>query len=176
MGTDSLLRAYAILGLQPGCSPRVLKQRYRRLAKQWHPDRYSSDPIALIEATEQMRRINDAYALAISSIQVARIVDRDSKPTADAASNTASTQPFDNHLVDQIRRDIDRSSPVMFLLGRLSWSLPLFAAAWIVLMRPMVFEIPSMKTHEKPISWLEACLAIVLSVFGIVMFVRNRRS
>lgn len=58
---DDLARAWATLGLRPGSSLRQVKSRFRRLARQWHPDRYASDSRNREEAASQMRVINVAY-------------------------------------------------------------------------------------------------------------------
>jgi tetratricopeptide (TPR) repeat protein len=51
---------YQILNLEPGASPAEIKAAYRKLVKQWHPDRFS-DPESRAEANEQIKRINFAY-------------------------------------------------------------------------------------------------------------------
>ena len=50
---------YEILGLNNGASAREIKEAYRRLAFQYHPDRNSGDTNAL----EHMKNINEAYAV-----------------------------------------------------------------------------------------------------------------
>jgi WD40 repeat protein len=54
-------RYYEILGLQPGVSEAEVKQAYRKLAKQWHPDRFASDPQLKKQAEEKFKLINEAY-------------------------------------------------------------------------------------------------------------------
>lgn len=58
---DELLRAWAVLGLKPGTRVEELRKRYRMLARQWHPDRFTSDPQGQAEAALQMRALNAAY-------------------------------------------------------------------------------------------------------------------
>lgn len=53
MGTAD---AYAELGLAPGASPDEVKAAWRRLVKQWHPDRNDAP-----DALARMQRINTAY-------------------------------------------------------------------------------------------------------------------
>jgi COMPASS component SWD3 len=53
-------RYYEILEIAPGSSPQVVKQAYRRLARQWHPDRFTdSEEKAIAEA--KFKQINLAY-------------------------------------------------------------------------------------------------------------------
>src|SRR5919204_1885324 len=59
---DEVRRSYSILGLPPTASPEEIRQRYLRLAQQWHPDKWSGDPLEQWRATEKMKRLNEAYA------------------------------------------------------------------------------------------------------------------
>lgn len=57
------LDAWATLEIAPGASQAQIRQAYRRLARQWHPDGYGDAPTALRAFAEQrMRAINSAYA------------------------------------------------------------------------------------------------------------------
>ena len=54
---------YAILGVAPDAARETIHQAYRRLAKLWHPDRYTFAPPALRERAERrMRAISRAWA------------------------------------------------------------------------------------------------------------------
>lgn len=48
---------YKVLGVSPDASDDEIKQAYRRLAKQYHPDRNPNDPVA----AKKMQEINAAY-------------------------------------------------------------------------------------------------------------------
>jgi DnaJ-class molecular chaperone len=50
---------YEILGLGPDATSQQLKEAYRHLALQYHPDRNASNP----EAVEKMKALNEAYAV-----------------------------------------------------------------------------------------------------------------
>jgi DnaJ-class molecular chaperone len=50
---------YQTLGLDADASAERIKEAYRKLAFQYHPDRNDKDP----EAAENMKRINEAYAV-----------------------------------------------------------------------------------------------------------------
>lgn len=59
-------KAYELLGVKPGVSPRELKAAHRDLAKVWHPDRFGHDPRLQQKAQEKLTEINEAYELLIS--------------------------------------------------------------------------------------------------------------
>lgn len=65
MNTSSIPRAYATLGLQPGCSWEEVRQQHKRLAFAWHPDRHvaTPDPGAI---EERAKEINAAFDLLSS--------------------------------------------------------------------------------------------------------------
>ena len=53
---------HTVLGLDPGATPDEAASRYRRLAKQWHPD------VAGAEGARRMAEINSAYDLLRSGV------------------------------------------------------------------------------------------------------------
>jgi hypothetical protein len=61
---DTLLRAYALLGLSYTATPRDAQRAYRELARRNHPDRFPADSPEHEEATSRMAAINAAYQLA----------------------------------------------------------------------------------------------------------------
>lgn len=59
--------AFAILGLEPGCSAAELKERYRDLVLEFHPDRFpASDPRRTV-AEQMTKRLTLAYGVARSA-------------------------------------------------------------------------------------------------------------
>jgi hypothetical protein len=62
---DAQTRAFATLGVRPGCSRGELKRAYRALVKRWHPDRYLADPAGQAEANRQLRIINTRCVLSV---------------------------------------------------------------------------------------------------------------
>src|SRR5690348_13552951 len=57
-----LKRAYQTLGVPFSASALSIKQGYRRIAKRWHPDLYPTGTPAYDEATQMMKRINEAFS------------------------------------------------------------------------------------------------------------------
>jgi hypothetical protein len=52
---------YAILGLRPGATLSEVKKAYRRLVKEWHPDRYAHDAERRRHAERVLKTVNLAY-------------------------------------------------------------------------------------------------------------------
>ena len=57
----SLNYYYGVLGLEPGSTKEEIKQAYRKLAKQWHPDKFSKKPAQVKKAREKFELIKEAY-------------------------------------------------------------------------------------------------------------------
>ena len=59
---DRTAEAFSVLGLEPGANPAQIKQAWRRLSKEHHPDRVThlGEEFRRV-AEERMRRINAAY-------------------------------------------------------------------------------------------------------------------
>lgn len=57
----TLRACYRKLELQPGASLGEIKRAYRRLAGQWHPDRYPGEPLRQKAAEERFKVICAAY-------------------------------------------------------------------------------------------------------------------
>ncbi|MEM9486551.1 MAG: DnaJ domain-containing protein, partial [Cyanobacteria bacterium P01_F01_bin.116] len=57
----SLNYYYAMLKLEPGSTKEEIKRAYRKLAQQWHPDKFSQKPEQLQAAREKFELIKEAY-------------------------------------------------------------------------------------------------------------------
>jgi DnaJ domain len=57
----SIYEYYAVLGLRSGASTTDIKYAYRKLVKQWHPDRFTHDPRSQRIAEEKLKEINEAH-------------------------------------------------------------------------------------------------------------------
>lgn len=51
---------YKVLGISPNATDEQVKAAYRELAKKYHPDHYSDNPLSDL-AQEKMQEINEAY-------------------------------------------------------------------------------------------------------------------
>ncbi|MBU0858755.1 MAG: J domain-containing protein [Alphaproteobacteria bacterium] len=62
--TDEILGlkwAYHVVGVDHNATATTIKQRYRALVKEWHPDKWASSPDQEAHATRRMQNINSAY-------------------------------------------------------------------------------------------------------------------
>lgn len=53
---------YSVLGVEPTATDDEVKSAYRKLARKYHPDNYTDNPLADL-AEEKMKEINEAYEL-----------------------------------------------------------------------------------------------------------------
>ena len=61
---NALVKAYAILGLQPNATAEEVKQAYRNMAKKYHPDRVITEDAAIKKgAEEKFKQVQEAYEL-----------------------------------------------------------------------------------------------------------------
>jgi hypothetical protein len=74
---------YAVLGVEPGAAPRDVAAAYRRLAKEWHPDRRRGP-----DAERRMAEINGAYDLLRAEAWLARHQPHAAAPTSAAGRFT----------------------------------------------------------------------------------------
>lgn len=54
-------QCYIILGLEPGATLAQIKDNYRELVRQWHPDKLTHNPKLQEMAQEELKNINVAY-------------------------------------------------------------------------------------------------------------------
>ncbi len=135
----AVARAYAILGLRPGCSERALKTQYKRLVKTWHPDRFASDPVGQADATTRVRQIIQAYgtidayrAIAPSqrlSAATAADVTPDvnvfhGAPASRDVPHWSAGRPLTAEEKETIARAIGYRRPFLTLTSYLTWIVP----------------------------------------------------
>jgi len=64
---------YAVLGVQPDADDKTIRQAYRKLARQYHPDVNPGDK----QAAERFKEINEAYEAVLAQLDVlAATLDR----------------------------------------------------------------------------------------------------
>ncbi|KAH9306446.1 hypothetical protein KI387_010850, partial [Taxus chinensis] len=54
---------YEILGVNKDCSESQIRSAYRKLARKWHPDKWSKDPASAEEAKARFQQIQEAYSV-----------------------------------------------------------------------------------------------------------------
>src|SRR5262245_14100406 len=91
---------YRILGVEPGASPKKVKQAYRDLMWVWHPDRFEGNRRLQQVAQEKLKEINNAYepvkSAAASSCGYGKEEQRNNRASEDRKKNheqSASTPP-----------------------------------------------------------------------------------
>ncbi|MEM1239776.1 MAG: DnaJ domain-containing protein [Cyanobacteria bacterium P01_H01_bin.26] len=67
---ESLTYYYRVLNLEPGSTKEDIKRAYRKLAQQWHPDKFLKQPHQLKKARERFELIKEAYDRLISSSHI----------------------------------------------------------------------------------------------------------
>ncbi len=91
---------YEILGIDSDASVDKIKEAYRRLAFEYHPDRNQGDPAAL----ERMKELNEAYAV---------LSDREKKATYDQVRRTYGTSSAHERFRENYsEQDIFRGSDI----------------------------------------------------------------
>jgi curved DNA-binding protein CbpA len=90
---------YHILGLETHASLQEIKEAYRKLALQCHPDRNQEDPDAL----EKMKELNEAYAV---------LSDPDKKNRYDSLRQAHGSAAYDRFRQNYSEEDIFRGSDI----------------------------------------------------------------
>lgn len=60
---DEIKLAFEVLGLPPSATQDEVKARFRGLAKEWHPDRFTNNAPKYAEASLRMTQINVSYSV-----------------------------------------------------------------------------------------------------------------
>ncbi|KAL8531828.1 hypothetical protein ACS0TY_008433 [Phlomoides rotata] len=54
---------YSVLGVNTDASDNEIRRAYRKLAMQWHPDKWTRTPSLLGEAKQKFQQIQEAYSV-----------------------------------------------------------------------------------------------------------------
>lgn len=100
---------YQILEVDIQATPREIKEAYRRLAFQYHPDRNSGDP----GAVEHMKNINEAYAV---------LSDPAKRQRYDSLKQTYGYSAYDRFREGYSENDIFRGSDINQIFEEISRS------------------------------------------------------
>ena len=91
---DEVKRTLAVLELKPGVSWQQVKDRYRFLAKVWHPDRFGADLRARSRAEKQFKTVNTAYQWLLEHRSVIDSLAEDAEPEGtEAESDEQEPEP-----------------------------------------------------------------------------------
>lgn len=98
---------YEILNVQKEAGRDDIREAYRKLALQYHPDRNRDDPAA----TTRMKEINEAYAV---------LSDPEKRKQYDGLCNTYGSSAYDHFRNAYSEQDIFRGSDIQEILDQLS--------------------------------------------------------
>ena len=118
---------FDVLGLQPGASAAQIDEAYRRLAKEWHPDRAGGP-----DAAARMAQINVAHDLLRSSARHAARRNGNA-PTAAAGRRPPTrrrpagewlTEPVRQALGPELLQALEEREPVVIVTPTSLWKSP----------------------------------------------------
>jgi len=98
---------YEILNVQKKAGQEEIREAYRKLALQFHPDRNRNDPTA----TARMKEINEAYAV---------LSDPEKRKQYDGLCSTYGSSAYDHFRSTYSEQDILRGSDIQEILDQLS--------------------------------------------------------
>ena len=90
---------YQVLGVEPEAEPSLIKEAYRKLAFQYHPDRNRDNP----QASDKMKQLNEAYAV---------LSDRDKRSRYNALRNQFGTAAHERFRQTYSDQDIFRGTDI----------------------------------------------------------------
>ncbi|MBR6513276.1 MAG: DnaJ domain-containing protein [Clostridia bacterium] len=80
---------YKVLGVSRDATDDEIKSAYRRLARKYHPDRFTNDDQARKNAEEKMKEINEAYDTVQKIRKGGAAYGRPGSSTSDTSGNSA---------------------------------------------------------------------------------------
>lgn len=100
------MNPYEVLGVKPGASQEEIKAAYKKLIKEYHPDKYTNNPLQSL-AEDKVREINAAYDALKNGGSYSNSANSNSTYNNNNYNNTN-----DNQLFAQIRRLIQAGNMV----------------------------------------------------------------
>jgi len=88
-----------VLGLDERATEQELKDRYRQLVKQWHPDRFANDPHRRAVAEAKLKAINLAYCAARNDRRMGGVGDTFRDPPASRPANPSPAALFRSEMM-----------------------------------------------------------------------------
>ena len=89
---DSTVDYYSLLGVKRGASPAEIKNGFRKMVFEYHPDRNPSDRAA----AEKLKHVLEAYGVLSDSAKRA-VYDRETRPASETEARQSEEQ-FGNHV------------------------------------------------------------------------------
>ena len=103
---------YQILGVEKNADPKQIKENYRKLALQYHPDRNRDNP----EAALKMKEVNEAYAV---------LSDPEKRRDYDAIRQAHGARAYERYRSTHSEQDIFRGSDIYQIFEEFSKSFGL---------------------------------------------------
>lgn len=118
---------YQTLGVSPAASTNEIRRAYRRLAKQYHPDKLRNAPLAeVLRAEEKFKEIQEAYEILSK-----HRVEYDNRLRAEAASAAQPSDTRSQATADTAHAPIPNPPPAPYSPARRK-SPVWFALGWLV--------------------------------------------
>lgn len=140
--TPDYAHCYAVLGVDPHCDWPRLREHYRLLAKQWHPDHFRADASGVQQAEEKIKEINQAFYTLSQYYRrhgelPAATAHQWFEHTADSTPNTSSTP---DTVLPQRHRSADASGTQQEIRARKWRYAAVGVAALVISGLAMIFK------------------------------------
>jgi curved DNA-binding protein CbpA len=134
---------FAVLGVAPGADERELIAAYRRLAKQWHPDRGGGEP-----AERRMAEINAAYDLVRSEQWLAERQRPEAPPAPRRRGRSGAwlAEPLRRALGRELLGALEDGEDVAMVTPASTWASP--QALLAVTDRRLLWLLDDAPTHR----------------------------
>jgi hypothetical protein len=150
---------YETLGVEDGAAPEVVRRAYLELARELHPDRWTTaDERARADVERRMQEVNEAWrVLGNPARRLAYDASRRRPPLRSARSAAARSVPFSSG--DLFSVDTPPADAVTKLIRALPWLLVLLALGGI-----FVFTAYATSGSDRPVSCVRTDGSTAVSV------------